>query len=160
MSLSALTAPNFKPWLSVSGVPANVLSGVSTGTMVVTTAQSGSVIMAPQSTGSATLIQLPSPAVGLNYKVIFTTVADGTNSCSIGVGANGTAGTLGGVILNVAAGAFTSAIAVSSSNKLITRSATAANTAVGDYVDLWCDGTKYYARAVGMGAAATFSVSS
>jgi hypothetical protein len=117
-----------------------------------TVAQSGSLILMPSDTVGTT-INLPALSAGLNYRIIFQATGDATHTTVIQV--TGGAATLKGQILNCAAAALTSCVLPTTT---ITRSATIANTKVGDWIQVWCDGSSYWVTGVGEGNAATFSI--
>jgi hypothetical protein len=112
--------------------------------------QSGCVFFAPVTTAART-ITLPSVVAGkgAHFRFIFTAKAAGANDWAI------TTGSADLVALSLGfTGAF---IVVPATGTTCTRSVNA-NTNAGDFVDMYCDGSKYYIFAVGYGNAATFVV--
>lgn len=135
---------------------ANVVSGAAAADTALTAAQSGSLVQMAQATANVN-ITLPSTLVaGLNYKIMFKAVSDGTHTQTLKV-ADSSAKLCGQVFNFTAAtpGVCTSSLTPAST---IVRSATAANTGIGDYIDVFCDGAKYHCRAMGIGAAATYTI--
>ncbi len=130
----------------------NTVAGSATVNTSLTAAQSGSLVLMPQATANVGIV-LPAVAVGLWYRILFQAVADGTHTQTLSI--TGSPASLSGQVMNIAAAAFTSALLPAST---IVRSATAANTKIGDYIDVYCDGVTYHCHGVGYGAAATYTV--
>lgn len=150
--------------LNIDGGLTGVLAGrpapiaIGNATTAITVAQSGSVFIVSQATGSNKAITLPAVAgaAGCTWKFIWNSAADGARTWSI----TAVGGVLSGSITNnIAAGAH----AVSYNGAAgVVRSATAANTSAGDWVKIYSDGTNYYVSGQGTcgpagGGAATFA---
>lgn len=158
------------------GASFNVISPNSTGSLPVinhtcptvtasgavntqlTVAQSGSVVLVPVQTASV-IIGLPiiAGSAGVKYRILFQAPSAGggfTQTVQIGVGAG--VANLAGQVMNLAAAALTSALLPTTT---IVRTATAANTKAGDYIDCFCDGTNWQCNGVGFGAGATYTIS-
>lgn len=112
------------------------------GTFAVTALMSGKTILIPAQS-SALQLNLPAAAVGLNYKFLQTAGTPGFASTI----AAPVAGTLRGV---ATLGPSTLTQIHSSGNQFIAFSAT---SIVGDWIDIWCDGTNWYYRGDTYGAA-------
>jgi hypothetical protein len=96
------------------------------------------------------VIELPTPAAGLHFKVVLSTASDaeGTKDCAVTTGSSavdmgGHVSEVGGAPLDVTTG--TSVIAWDTSDG-------AAN--VGDWLEFDCDGTDWYVRGSAMTASA------
>lgn len=115
-----------------------------------TAAQTGTTFMLPQAT-AATVITLPAVSAGLNYKFIMTAVGDATAGHRYDISTPAAATLLRGFIMTVAAAAvFTNF----TGKTRISNTGVAADSLIGDYLELTCDGTNWYARAFSSGAAA------
>jgi len=145
-----------------------VVSASASANTSLTAAQSGSLVVIPQSTASVS-IQLPAVASGLRYRFLFTAQSDGSHTTTIQVG-SGTVGALAGWIYNFVLTTNAPALKAAHSTTnggivnpatTIVRSATAADTKAGDFLECFCDGTNYYFTGSGVAANAagpTFTV--
>jgi len=122
--------------------PTETLSSVGTyaaPTKTLTAADSGMTFFIDMSTVNIVL-QLPTPAAGLNFKVIMATASDNegtkdfaltTGSDSVDIGGHIRQG--GNSVLEITSN--TSVVAFDSNDGAVT---------VGDYLDVYCDGTDWY----------------
>lgn len=123
-----------------------IVTSTANGTTALTAGQSGSIVYISGSTTASASITLPAPTAGLNFKFVLTAVADGTHTTTISDGNSH----LSGNLIGLAAGAVITK--VSNATNLIS-SANAANAVVGDYADVFSDGSKWYVRAISGGTA-------
>ena len=123
----------------------------ATPALVLQPSDSGCTVYVGQSTtaaidNGANSILLPAPISGFKCTIIFTAVGDNTAGHNIQVQSTA-ANMLGNTA--IANAATNVAVAVT----FITRSGTAANALIGDYIKIWCNGTRYYFYAFSAGAA-------
>jgi hypothetical protein len=118
----------------------NVITMATTGTTTLTTAQSGSVILVPTSTGAMTLT-LPNPTSGLNYLVLLgNTLASGALTIN-----NANSSNIIGTVISADGTAVTGgAITSGTGDKVITVSTSA--TGSGDSYEFIGLGSKYFVR--------------
>lgn len=120
--------------------------------LTLTTADSGCLVMMPQSTHAAdsthNVVNLPAPKAGFHTRVVFTTTGDNTAGHDLWVSSTGA--NMSGSSIGVTAGLVATVIGGVTTIK---RSGTAANTKAGDYIDISSDGTNYYIFAYSSGAA-------
>ncbi len=144
--------------LGQKGIVAPTANALTT----LTAADSGKLVLVPQGTDpdSATVsaIQLPTASAaitGFHLKFIFTAVGNDTAGDGWRImSASDNIVVLRRVTLNAAAG---SASVAGFTTANLQRDGTAADAIAGDYVDLWCDGTNYYAYCVSHGVASPFN---
>jgi hypothetical protein len=143
--------------MGIAAVTTATIGGITT----LTAADSGKTIFCGQAiaNNSATVnvIILPAPSAaiaGFRAKVIFTTVGD--NTAGHGWQITSTGANMSGHRYGIAAGIV--GVNANGVTNLI-RSGTAADTKVGDSVELHCDGTSYYYVALSAGVANPFSTS-
>jgi hypothetical protein len=120
---------------------AETLSSVGTvaaPTKTLTAADSGGVFFCDIGTVSVVL-QLPTPAAGLNYKIVASTASDNENGKDLMVHTGATSVDMGGNIM--VAGAV---LEITSATSVILMDSTAGRTTVGDYFYFECDGTDWY----------------
>ena len=137
-----------------------IVTATNNALTTLTAADSGKMVLVPQSTvadtSSASAIQLPTASAaltGFNLHFRFTAVGDGTGGWRI-MSASDNITVLRRVTLNAAAASI-SVAGFTTAN--LQRDGTAADALAGDYVELWCDGTSYYAYCVSHGVASPFN---
>jgi hypothetical protein len=129
-----------------------VIAAAAAADRTLTADESGSIIVLPAATANNT-ITLPAHSSGLNYKFVLGAVPNGTNTWVISAtDADTMSGTAYGVIA--------APVGVSATlSDIITINATAANARVGDWLEVFSDGSIWYYTAWSNGTAALFTAS-
>jgi hypothetical protein len=140
---TAITLPDPGAAASTLLVPSSFTIGVATA---LTAGQSGSLINV--NTAAGYQITLPAVALGLRYHFVCGT--QGGNAVTIRPAANNK---MGGTIVTIT-GAAAPALVHATAQNTVSMTATAL---VGDWLDIYCDGTLYWVSGAG-GAAASFSL--
>lgn len=148
VTATSLVVPTVRPVISVAG---------GTASTTLTAAQSGSMVVVSQATANQT-ISLPTVAAGAGctFDIYFLAAADGSHTTTVNYG--GSALILGNII-NQTSGTAMALVTCGGGKNNVIRSATALNTGTGDWLHFDCDGSFWWVRGTGAGAAATFTVS-